>query len=80
MDAGITTNAYDQRLKEYVLAAKDSIEREGIKLSDNLEDRDLVARYAAWMWKKRDSGQGLPKMIRWQMNNRIFGRRGDDDA
>ena len=76
-DLGIMSNVYDTRLTEYIKGAEAAIKREGIALTDNVEDRDLVARYAAWLWKKRDSGQGLPKMIRWQLNNKIFGKKED---
>lgn len=75
MDIGISGNAYDQRLKEYIKSAKMEIQREGVVLDDTTEDRDLVARYAAWMWKKRDTGEGIPRMIRWHLNNRIFSGR-----
>lgn len=79
MDLGIVSGAYDQRLKEYIKSAKAAIEREGIKLiSDSVEDMDIVARYAAWMWRKRDTGEGIPRMIRWQLNNKIFSANEDD--
>lgn len=71
-DLGITTRIYDVRLVQYIEAAKAEITREGVKLKDNLADNNLVVQYAAWMWRKRDTGAGMPRMIRWQLNNRIF--------
>ena len=76
VDLGITTTAYDERLAQYLKTAKDEIEREGLTLSptDNLADANLVIQYAAWTWRKRDTGEGMPRMIRWQINNRLFER------
>lgn len=78
IDLGINTSAYDSRLTQYLASAKAEIEREGIKLTDSAPDENLIVQYAAWMWRKRDSGEGIPRMIRWQINNRIFG--GDADG
>ena len=76
-DLGITTRIYDVRLVQYIEAAKAEITREGVKLKDNLADNNLVVQYAAWMWRKRDTGAGMPRMIRWQLNNRIFEEKKD---
>ena len=78
IDLGINTSAYDSRLTQYLASAKAEIEREGVKLTDSVPDENLIVQYAAWMWRKRDSGEGIPRMIRWQINNRIFG--GDADG
>lgn len=78
IDLGINTSAYDSRLTQYLASAKAEIEREGVKLTDSAPDENLIVQYAAWMWRKRDSGEGIPRMIRWQINNRIFG--GDADG
>lgn len=78
IDLGINTSAYDERLTQYLASAKAEIEREGVKLTDSVPDENLIVQYAAWMWRKRDSGEGIPRMIRWQINNRIFGGDGTD--
>lgn len=74
IDLGITATAYDERLAQYLKTAQDEIEREGAMLSpsDDIADANLVIQYAAWMWRKRDTGEGMPRMIRWQINNRLF--------
>ena len=74
IDLGITTTAYDVRLTAYLTRALEEIEREGVTLSDSVSDQNLVINYAAWMWRKRDTGEGIPRMIRWQINNRLFGK------
>lgn len=73
IDLGITATAYDDRLTQYLESAKAEIEREGVTLSaDSVIDCNLVIQYAAWMWRKRDTGEGMPRMLRWQLNNRLF--------
>ena len=76
IDLGITTTAYDERLSQYITSAKDAIEKEGITLDDSvISDGNLVVMYAAWMWRKRDTNEGMPRMLRWQLNNRLFGEK-----
>lgn len=73
VDLGITTDAYDNRLTQYLNAAADQIAREGITLDlSSADDTLLQVMYAAWMWRRRDSGEGMPRMLRYQMNNRLF--------
>lgn len=74
IDLGITTTKYDARLKKLLESAKTEIEREGVTLSpsDSVSDANLVIQYTGWLWRKRDTGEGMPRMIRWQINNRLF--------
>ena len=76
-DLGITTTAYDARLQQYLTSAQQMIEREGVKTLDlsSLEDAQLVVMYAAWMWRRRDSQDGMPRMLRWALNNRIMSEK-----
>lgn len=74
-DLGIITNAYDQRLDQYLTSAQKAIEIEGITLSDSIADSDLVIRYAAWLWRKRATGEGIPRSLRWALNNRLFSEK-----
>ena len=76
VDLGISVDAYDARLTQYIGAAKAEIGREGITLSDeSLDDCNLVIMFAAWMWRKRDSGEGMPRMLRYALNNRLFAEK-----
>lgn len=74
IDLGITASAYDDRLGQYLQSAKSEIEREGLTLSvsDDVSDANIVIQYAAWLWRKRDTGEGMPRMLRWEINNRLF--------
>lgn len=74
-DLGITTNAYDLRLGQYIVSAQAAIIREGITLNDSIEDGNLVVMYAAWLWEKRKTGEGMPRSLRWQLNNRLFSEK-----
>lgn len=76
VDLGIKNAiAYDSRLTQYIDASKSAIIREGVTLSDEVEDVQLVAMYAGWLWRKRDTGEGMPRNLRWMLNNRIFSEK-----
>lgn len=77
IDLGITAIAYDDRLTQYIEHAKQQIEREGCTLEDS--DSELVVMYAAWLWRRRDSGDGMPRMLRYLLNNRIFSEKMTDE-
>ena len=78
-DLGIMTTLYDERLLQYLEAAKQEIAREGYVLSGaSASDTNLQIMYAAWMWRRRDTGEGMPRMIRWLLNNRLFDTSGGD--
>ena len=72
IDLGISTLAYDGRLIQYLEAAKNEILREGYTLTDSIDDANLQINDAAWMWRRRDTAEGMPRMVRWQLNNRLF--------
>ena len=76
VDLGIlSTTAYDERLTEIIKSSYQMIVREGATLDvSNLEDAQLVVMYSAWTWRRRDTGEGMPRMLRWALNNRILGQ------
>lgn len=76
VDIGImNATAYDTRLTQYIESAKKSIVREGASLSDDVEDVQLVVMYAEWLWRKRDTGDGMPRNLRWMLNNKILSEK-----
>ena len=77
VDLGILkTTAYDTRLTEIIKSSFQMIEREGATLDVNkLEDAQLVVMYSAWMWRRRDSGEGMPRMVRYALNNRVLSEK-----
>lgn len=77
VDLGILrTIAYDERLTEIIKSSCEMIEREGITLDlTSPEDNQLVVMYSAWTWRRRDTGEGMPRMIRYALNNRVFSEK-----
>lgn len=75
IDLGITTTAYDDRLQVYLQTAQARITEEGITLTESIEDGLLTQQYAAWLWHKRDTGEGMPRMLRYALNNRVFSEK-----
>lgn len=76
VDLGITTTAYDTRLTQYINSAKEMIGTEGVTLNTtDMEDAQLVVMYAGWLWRKRDNGDAMPRMLRWTLNNRLFAEK-----
>lgn len=75
IDLGITSSAFDDRLISRIRTAKQRIEEEGASLTDCEADRDLVLMYAAWLWRSRVTGEGMPRMLRYALNNRVLGGR-----
>lgn len=79
VDLGIRTDAYDFRLGQYLQSAEKAIRQEGATLLlDDVADCQLVIMYAAWLWRKRDNMEGMPRMLRYKLNNRIFGEKISD--
>ena len=66
--------AKDAELGQYISAAETFIGTEGITLDlSDLGDCQLTVMYAAWLYRKRkDDGAGMPRMLRWNLNNRLF--------
>ena len=77
IDLGLTTTAYDERLEQLLTASTAAIIREGAATLDASEPQDaqLVVMYAAWQWRRRDTGEGMPRMLRWALNNRVLGEK-----
>lgn len=82
VDLGIITTAYDTRLGQMLTVAKDQIEMEGAVLNtaSSSLDANLCIMYAAWLWRRRDTMEGMPRMLRWQLNNRIMSEKMRADA
>ena len=70
----ITSTAYDARLTQLLTAAESAIRKEGASTLDASDplDQQLIVMYAAWMWRRRDSMEGMPQMLRRALNNRVF--------
>ena len=69
-----STTAYDERLSQLLTAAESRIIEEGVTdlNTADLLDAQLVVDYAEWLWRRRDTKEGMPRMVRYALNNRIF--------
>lgn len=81
VDIGLTSDAYDERLRAYLEAAEQRIAREGVTIDkSDIDHVETIIMYAHWMWSKRDSGEGMPRMVRYQLNNLIFHEATEEKA
>lgn len=62
-------------LTQAISAAQAFIAREGITLTDSIEDEQLVEMYAAYLVRKRATTEPMPRMLRWTLNNRLFSQK-----
>lgn len=72
IDLGINGNNYDARLQQILSAAASAISDEGITLTESIQDGNLQIMYASWLWRKRAEDVGMPRNLRWMLNNRLF--------
>lgn len=77
-DIGIkNTTAYDERLGQIIKSSYQSIIEEGAKTLDPDKERDieLIVMYSNWAWNGRRTGDEMHRMLRWNLNNRIFSEK-----
>lgn len=89
IDLGITTEAFDERLKQYLSTGQQLIQTEGITLDlEDVTDNQLIVMYAGWLWRKRDyqfrndrnEREIMPRMLRYALNNRLMAEKGHTDG
>ena len=66
------------RMRQRLNAALEALEHDGVAIDQsNPEDEELVVMYAAWLYQKRDRGEGKPRMLREALNDRkVHGKVG----
>lgn len=88
MDAEAKT-AKETELTWYIDTAQEYITREGITLQDTIGDAMLQVMYAMWLYDKRKTTgskytsyyiQNMPRMLRWNLNNRLLQEKVQDDS
>lgn len=65
-------------LNQAISAAQAFVTREGVTLTDSVEDGQLVEMYAAYLIRKRAEDTGMPRMLRWALNNRLFSQKASE--
>lgn len=77
-DLGVSSMAFSDRLLSRIRTAQQRIAEEGITLQDTEADCDLVVMYAAWLWRSRVTGDGMPRMLRYALNNRLLSQKASE--
>ena len=76
VDLQISTDKMDAYLSQVIDAAKSYIATEGIDLNCSTGDGMLVEMYAAYLYRRRrEENVTMPRMLRWALNNRLFGQK-----
>lgn len=77
LDLQISVNSLDDYLLTIIQAARNFIANEGITLTDSISDMMLVEMYAAYLYRKRrEENAVMPRMLRWNLNNRLLSEKG----
>lgn len=76
MNLLIKTESLDHALGFYLDSATELIEREGIALTESIEDAYLIIQYASFLYQSRkDPSVSMPMPLQEQMRNRRFAER-----
>lgn len=77
IDLGLTVDAYDSRLTQILTAATQAIMEAGAQTLDQNDplDAQLIVMYAAWLWRRRDTQEMMPRMVQYALHNRVFGEK-----
>lgn len=69
----IRNDTLDSYLTQLLATAEESIVEEGITINfDSANDCQIIVMYAGWLYLQRLSGDEMPRMLRYKLNNRIF--------
>lgn len=69
-DLQMLTSSNDDYLRILLEQAKAQVQREGVDLSVGIEGDIVVIQYAAYLFRKRASGEtAMPRFLRLQLNN-----------
>lgn len=81
VDLQVSSSALDLYLLVLITSARTYIAQEGITLADTAQDAMLVEMYAAYLYRRRrEENVQMPRMLRWALNNRLFGQKGTADG
>ena len=69
------TTANDELLAHLLQAGEAAIRREGIQDDGTLDYENCVIDYAAYLFRKRDNDTGMPRHLRWQLNNILYSQK-----
>lgn len=79
-DLQMLTDSNDEYLKILLNQAEAQVQREGVDLSVGIEGDMVVIQYAAYLFRKRASGDtAMPRFLRLQLNNMKVSQAGRGD-
>lgn len=62
-------------------SAVTQIQREGITLTENVDDETTVGIYIAYLYRKRAEDDGpMPRNLRWRINNRLMSEKASEES
>lgn len=71
----ILTDALDDYLGQIINARKQMIRREGILADSSAEYVQVLLMQSAYLYNKRDTGEGEPRALRFAKNNLLFAQK-----
>lgn len=71
----ILTDAFDSYLEHILSAREDMIAREGILADSSSEYYQILLMQAAYLYNKRETGEGEPRSLRYRKNNLLFSQK-----
>jgi len=81
LDLGITHNLRDSFFSNLIQSTISELEGMGVDLSSStVEDIQLTVDYSSWMYRKRDQDVGLPRRLKFKINNRVIQKAGAINA
>ena len=58
-------------------SSKEQIAEKGITLDDSaIKDSHLIIMYASWLYRKRNSNEGMPRMLQYELHSRLVHEKG----
>lgn len=58
-------------------SSKEQIAKKGITLDmSSNEDCHLIIMYASWLYRKRNSNDGMPRMLQYELHSRLIHEKG----
>lgn len=74
-DLQMLTSSNDDYLRTLMEYAKEAVKREGVDTENGIEGDMVVIQYAAYLFRKRASGDtAMPRFLRLQLNNMKIGQ------
>ena len=75
-DLQILHEKQDEYLKNLLDMSASMIRREGIELTEDIEDVGLQVMYAAYLYRRRaEKENAMPRMLRYALNNRLLSQK-----